>query len=131
MWRLYFDRNEQLSARRLGTVLAWAYGHCVVFAGGAATAAGFSVFLATVHDQSAILVENAILAINIPVALYLAALWFVRDRVSSDGYKHSLLLASPGMVLLASANSTHALELVTVVLVLTVWSSRAPAPTGM
>jgi low temperature requirement protein LtrA len=131
MWRLYFDRNEQLSARRLRTVLAWAYGHCVLFAAGAATAAGFSVFLAIAHDRSAILGENAALAINIPVALYLAALWLVRDRVFSDGFKHWLLLIAAGLVLLTSVCSAQALELVTVVLVFTVWSSKAPARTGV
>jgi hypothetical protein len=111
-------------------VLVWSYGHCVLFAAGAATAAGFSVFLAIAHDRSAILGENAALAINIPVALYLAALWLVRDRYSTEGFTHWLLLIAAGLILLSTLCSTRALELITVVLVFTVWGSKGPARAG-
>ena len=128
MWRLYFDRNEQLSSRKLGYVLIWAYGHCVLFAAGAATAAGFWVFLAVTHNRSTIQEQSAALAIGIPVALYLAALWLVRDRVSKDECKHWLLLIAAAITLLISTYSIHSLELITATLTMTVIGSKALAP---
>jgi low temperature requirement protein LtrA len=128
MWRLYFDRNEQLSSRKLGYVLIWAYGHCALFAAGAATAAGFWVFLAVTRNRSTLPEQNAALAIGIPVALYLATLWLVRDRVSKDGRKHWLLLIAAALILLIGTYSIYALELTAAVLVMTVIASKVIAP---
>lgn len=128
MWGLYFDRNEQLSGRKLGDVLIWAYGHCVLFAAGAATAAGFWVVLAVAHDRSPIEEQSAALAIGIPIALYLATLWLVRDRVSKDQYKHWLLLIAAALILLISTYSMRSLELITAILVMSVIGSKALAP---
>jgi low temperature requirement protein LtrA len=130
LWRLYFDRNKQLSGRKCRTVVAWAYGHYVLFAAGAATAAGFSVFLDIAHDRSAITEQNAALAISIPVAAYLAALWLVRDRVSRDGPRYWFLLIAAALVLLSGAGAVLALELITVLLVITVKCSKSPDPAG-
>ncbi|WP_077966646.1 low temperature requirement protein A [Ensifer adhaerens] len=109
LWGLYFDRNEQLLSRKARTVLTWAYGHCLLFAAGAATAAGFAVFL-SVAENTTVSQELAALAVGIPIAVYLSALWLVRDRASKHGSMHWLLLAVAALVLASTVFASHALE---------------------
>ncbi|MBZ7927712.1 low temperature requirement protein A [Ensifer adhaerens] len=124
MWALYFDRSEQLLGRKLHTVLAWAYGHYVVFAAGAATAAGFSVYLSVDFYHSPVFAQRATLAISVPIALYLSALWLVRDRFSRQGALRWLLLVGAALIIVSSVSSTHALEWVSGLLVLSVITRR-------
>lgn len=129
MWGLYFDRNEQLRGRKLGTVLIWAYGHCVLFAAGAATAAGFVVFLAATREGAAA-ERYAALAFCIPIAVYLTALWLVRDRASGQGSIHGLLLVVAALVLASGTFAAHALETVALLLAVTVAVRRRLYPAG-
>lgn len=110
MWGLYFDRHEQLLSRNARTVLSWAYGHCLLFAAGAATAAGFLVFLSVARNET-VSQQLAALAFCIPIAMYLIALWLVRDRASKHGSMHWLLLVVAALVLASSMFASHALEL--------------------
>lgn len=128
MWGLYFDRHAQLLGRKLGTVLVWAYGHYLLFAAGAATAAGFSVFLAVAGNRAAISRESTALAIGIPIALYLSALWLVRDRTSKQKAPHWLLLVAAALVLTTSLFSAHAVELITTLLVIASLARRRVYP---
>lgn len=120
MWRLYFDRNKQLLGRDLGAVPFWSYGHYVLFAAGAATAAGFVVFQAGVAGHVEISPQIARLAVGIPIALYLSSLWLVRDRLIIKGARQWLLVAAGALVLASSAFVNHALEFIAGVLVVTV-----------
>lgn len=131
MWGLYFDRNEQLRGRKLRTVLTWAYGHCVLFAAGAATAAGFVVFLAAAREES-VADHHAALAFSIPIAVYLAALWLVRDRASPHSAMHGLLLVVAALVLAIGTFASHALEMTALLLAATVMAHRRlyPATVG-
>ncbi|WP_425905691.1 low temperature requirement protein A [Nitrobacter sp. TKz-YC02] len=128
MWGLYFDRKEQLLGRKLGNVLLWAYGHYILFAAGAATAAGFAVSLDVVHGGSPVSEQVAALAIGVPITLYLSALWLVRDRTSRRVPQHWLLLGVAALILGSSAFSDHALELVTALLVVAVMVRRRLHP---
>ncbi len=123
MWGLYFDRNERLRDRELGHVLKWAYSHCVLFASGAATAAGFGVLLATVNrgEDPGIYVN---LAVCIPVALYLSALWIVCDRVSTHCSRYPHLLLAAVLILTSGLFLANALELTALVLAITLIANR-------
>jgi low temperature requirement protein LtrA len=128
MWGLYFDRNEQLLNRKLSTVLTWAYGHYVLFAAGAATAAGFSAALSMARERSPTSTQGAALAIGVSIALYLAALWLARDRASPRGSQHWLLLVAATLILVCSALSSHPLEWIAGLLVCAVMARRRVYP---
>lgn len=118
MWGLYFDRNKQLIGREPIVVFTWAYGHYFLFAGGAATAAGFSAFFAA--GNGAAIESEAALSISVPVAVYLTALWLVRDRLSGQGARHWFLLVTAAFVLISSMFASYVLELIAAILVVTV-----------
>ena len=129
MWGLYFDRKEQLLGRNLGSVLIWAYGHFVLFAAGAATAAGFAVFLAVVAEHGDVATRTASIAVAIPIALYLGSLWLVRDRALHRGIPQWFLLSVAAMILASAAVIPHALEAIAALLVLVVIARRhLPSP---
>lgn len=120
MWGLYFDRKEQLLRRNLGSVLVWAYGHYVLFAAGAATAAGFAVFLALATKRAEVPAQIASFAIAIPIALYLGSLWLVRDRAIHRGAMQWLLVVAAALILASAALAPHPAEIIAALLVLAV-----------
>ena len=84
LWWLYFAESDQLGGADFNRVFIWAYGHVFVFAAGAAVGAGLGVLGEYVgeaaHHGGDIIAAGPAAAYTIPVALYLAGLWFVRDR---------------------------------------------------
>jgi low temperature requirement protein LtrA len=93
LWWAYFAREEHLVRQGLKHTLLWGYGHFFIFTSGAAVGAGFGVYIdiVTHHAQLPLLVGDY--AVAIPVALYFASLWFVRDRFACKGAsRYSLLL---------------------------------------
>jgi len=80
MWWLYFSREEQLERSDLSRAVVWGYGHFVIYASGAAVGAGIAVAVdaATGHGSAGILAASY--AVAVPVAIYLAGLWLVRDH---------------------------------------------------
>lgn len=116
MWGLYFDRKKQLTHANLKWVLIWAYGHCALFAAGAATAAGFAVLLTVTGNRATISQHGVALAISIPVALYLTSLWLVRDSASLRDWKRWLPLLAAALVLASSAFMQRGLESIAAVL---------------
>tara|TARA_R110000787_G_scaffold41769_4_gene102860 strand:+ start:904 stop:1410 length:507 start_codon:yes stop_codon:yes gene_type:complete len=80
LWWLYFSREDHLQSRDPNRVFIWGYGHVFIFAAGAATGAGFAVMveILTHHAHVPALVGH--LSIAIPVTVYLAGLWLVRDQ---------------------------------------------------
>lgn len=101
MWWLYFTRDAQLTDRALTGALTWGYGHAAIFASGAATGAGFAVLVdvATHHSRASVLTGT--LAVAIPVAIWLAALWLVRDRLRFAGPARWALPGAAALTLLA------------------------------
>ncbi len=84
LWWLYFAEADHLGDANLNRVFTWGYGHVFVFASGAAVGAGLTLLgdyvAEAAHHGGDIFAPATAAAFTIPVALYLAGLWFVRDR---------------------------------------------------
>jgi low temperature requirement protein LtrA len=84
LWWLYFAESDHLGDAGIKRVFTWAYGHVFVFAAGAAVGAGLTILgeyvAEAAHHGGAVFAAGPAAAFTIPVALYLAGLWFVRDR---------------------------------------------------
>jgi len=93
MWWLYFSQEGPLDHGRFASAFQWSYAHALIYAGGAATGAGFSVVIDAVGGEghhAPPLTGN--LAVAVPLAIYMAALWLVRDRLVLTGpLRHGLL----------------------------------------
>ena len=128
MWWLYFSREEQLPKTNLSHVLTWGYGHAPLFAAGAAVGAGFEVLVDVVGGHATIPLLAGDYSVAVPAAIYLLALWFVRDRFVLGGARHWVLPAFAVLVLLAPM--VFGLEAVAAVLALCVMArtlaSRKP-----
>ncbi|MDO1582113.1 low temperature requirement protein A [Rhizobium oryzicola] len=94
LWWSYFGDERHLNRPGLRHTLLWGYGHFLIFASGAATGAGFGVVVDVTTKASHLPQFLAEASVAIPVALYLAALWFVRDRVAAHGPGRFALPAS-------------------------------------
>ena len=85
MWWLYFYRPVHDLLRRddLRRTFIWGYGHFAVFTAAAAVGAGLSVAVDAASHHAKIGAFGAAMAVAIPVAIYVAALWVLHYRVSS------------------------------------------------
>ncbi len=101
MWWLYFAREPQLDSDDLPRALVWGYGHFVIFASGAAVGAGFAVMVDIGSGAAKLSPVVGHYAVAVPVALYLAGLWFVRDRFRFSGPARYALPAATVLVLFA------------------------------
>jgi low temperature requirement protein LtrA len=101
MWWLYFASEEHLPTASLSHALTWGYGHAPLFAAGAAVGAGFAVLVDIVSGHSTISLLAGDYAVAVPAAIYLLALWFVRDRFVLGGTWHWVLPVFAALVLLA------------------------------
>lgn len=100
MWWLYFSEEDHLESNDLRRAFAWAYGHFVIFASGAAVGAGLAVMIDQVAQHSKVQPIVGTYAVAVPVALYMLGLWFVRDRFLNDAVKYVLPIFA-ALVLLA------------------------------
>ncbi len=101
MWWLYFSSEEHLPTVDLSRALTWGYGHAPLFAAGAAVGAGFAVLVDIVGGHATISPLAGDYAVAVPAAIYLLALWFVRDRFVLGGARHGVLPVFAVLVLLA------------------------------
>lgn len=129
MWWLYFSREEHLPTVDLSHALTWGYGHAPLFAAGAAVGAGFAVLVDVIGGHATISVLAGDYAVAVPAAIYLLALWFVRDRFVLGGVWQGMLPAFAALVLLAPL--VFGLEAVAAVMALcvvarSIASRRAP-----
>ena len=124
LWGVYFTDEGHLSSDELRHALLWAYGHFALFAAGAATGAGMIVMLNTLDHSTHVGPQAGILAIAVPVAIYLAALWLIRDRVHLDGAARWLLLVVAGLILLIGLAAPYGQELIALLLLATVLIHR-------
>lgn len=108
MWWLYFSREEHLEERGLPLIFAWRYGHFIIFMAGAAAGAGFAVLIDVANGQSQLTYQLAHFTVAIPVAIYWAGLWFVRDRLVLSPFKRRLQLLTA--VLIACSPLVASLE---------------------
>ncbi|WP_116132047.1 low temperature requirement protein A [Tropicimonas sp. IMCC34043] len=124
IWAIYFAPGPHLSDDRLGRALLWGYGHFVVFAAGAATGAGFAVMLEVATHHAHVEARTAALTVAVPVAVYLAALWVIRDRFCVTGRGLWVLPAAAALILLAGAFAPAPYLVVTAITLLTVPARR-------
>lgn len=119
MWGLYFTDEDHLANAELGHVLLWGYGHFALFAAGAATGAGMTVMLAAASHDAHVSPQAASIATALPVAIYVATLWAIRDRLCLSGVGRWLLVAVAVLILIIGAVAPMAMELITVLLIVT------------
>jgi low temperature requirement protein LtrA len=81
MWWSYFKHDPDISrSRSLRSMIAWGYGHYVIFAAVAALGAGLQVAADTTHDATELTPSGAALTVAVPVAIYLVAVAFIHAR---------------------------------------------------
>ncbi len=99
MWWLYFSDSEHLRSHDVKHAFVWAYGHFLVFAAAAAAGAGIGVILDAHggHGEHGVSL-TASLSVSIPVALYVASLWVVRERLLLRGSHSWMYLALAGLI---------------------------------
>lgn len=126
LWGIYFTSEDHLIDSDLRRALPWGYGHLIVFAAGAATGAGFAVFheVATAHAEIGL--EAASMAIAIPVAIYLLALWVIRDRFYFTGWRGLVLPTGAALAIAAPLLFGEALFEIALVSMATAALRRAP-----
>lgn len=86
MWWLYFPGGRHLHSTKLSSALAWGYGHFLVFGSAAAVGAGFAVLVDVIAGKAEVGVVVGDYAVGIPLAIYMFALWLVRDRHTLSGW---------------------------------------------
>jgi low temperature requirement protein LtrA len=79
-WWLYFERPGHEVLTSLGAAFLWGYGHYFVFASASAVGAGLSVAIDQATHRAEISQVAAGAAVAVPVAVYLACLWFLHVR---------------------------------------------------
>jgi low temperature requirement protein LtrA len=125
LWGLYFTREDHLADDELRRALIWGYGHFAIFAAGAATGAGFAVFHEVATGHAEIGMRTASFVIAVPVAIYVAALWAVRDRFCLVGWRLAILPVAALVVLLAPVLVAEALVPIAALLVVATILRRA------
>ena len=122
MWWLYFYRpvHDLLRHDHLRRAFVWGYGHFIVFAAAAGVGAGLSAAVDVVSQHAAIGAFGAGMAVAIPVALYVGALWFVHYRPSSRSHIALGPLAAV-LILLTPLAGLAAIPLIAAVLSALVW----------
>lgn len=81
MWSLYFPGDARPPGDRLGRALLWGYGHFAVFGAAAAAGAGMQAILLPGSGAG----RAGTLVMMASVAVYVAALWLIRDRYARTG----------------------------------------------
>lgn len=115
LWWAYFSREEHLTSQESRRALLWGYGHVLVFAAGAALGGGFVVLIDVLTAHAQVSLRTGDIAIAIPLAIYLAGLWFIRDRFLEGGTRRHVLLVGAGAVLFTGLFLPAALELMTLI----------------
>ena len=101
LWWLYFAEDDPLETQDLHRSLIWGYDHVVIFGSGAALGAGFAVLvdIVTHHAEVGLIVGD--IAVAVTLALYLGALWIVRDRYCLTGPDRMTLPVFAVLILLS------------------------------
>lgn len=124
LWALYFAEESHLQSEELKHALLWGYGHFALFAAGAATGAGFAVFIEVATHHSSIGEQAAALSVAIPVATYLITLWLIRDRFWLKGLGQWLVPVAAVSIILVGFLGFQPLIVITLILVVLATTRR-------
>ncbi len=94
LWWIYFIDTDHLNSTDFGRVFLWGYGHVFVFGGGAVLAAGLGAYLDVLTHHGHVTAAIAAAWINAALAVYLGALWVIRDQFAGIGWRGHVLLAA-------------------------------------
>lgn len=83
-WWLYFEHPGHHTLTSLPRAFAWSYTHFFIFAAAAAVGAGLAASVDQVMDKAHIQATAAGAAVAVPVAIYLACLWFLYGRAEKS-----------------------------------------------
>ena len=117
MWWLYFDEDEHIALNQAGTAAYWAYGHWLIYASGAATAAGIGIVVDAYSGHSELSASGAIWWVAIPICVYITTLWWLFD-VFSARWRSKWLLPLCAASILISAHFTNQVIVIAFVTVL-------------
>jgi low temperature requirement protein LtrA len=126
MWWLYFYRpvHDLLRHDDLRRSFIWGYGHFAVFTAAAAVGAGLAVAVDVASHHAKIGAFGAAMAVAIPVAIYVGALWVLHHGPTSG----SSLILGPvtiAVVLLAPLAGLAAIPLIGAALAILLWTKIA------
>jgi low temperature requirement protein LtrA len=122
MWWLYFYRpiHDLLRRDSLRRTFIWGYGHFAVFTAAAAVGAGLSVAVDVASHHAKIGAFGAAMAVAIPAAIYVGALWVLHHRPSS-GSPAALAPFTIGFILLTPFAGLPAIPLIGAALAVLLW----------
>jgi len=129
MWGLYFTGAKHLRSDELRHALLWGYGHFALFAAGAATGAGFAVMKEVATHHAHVDMSIASISVAIPVSIYVATLWVIRDRFHFKSAVRWLLPGSAFLILIAGIMLPESASVViALILIVTLVLRRALHP---
>lgn len=118
MWWIYFIDIEVLDTDVKTRTFTWGYGHFLIFGSGAAVGAGFAVLVDVIAHKAHTTMHVGVMAVGLPLALYLLAVWLTRDRFRRSG-AHGLVLPVAAAVVAALSLLGGNLVLITGAIVVT------------
>ncbi len=105
MWWMYFTiPSAQVLRAHRERAFPWGYGHILIFGSIAATGAGLQVAAAYLTDETHISATATVLAVVVPVAVYVFALFALYTYLvqASDPFHLTLLAGTAGVLALAT-----------------------------
>ncbi|MFD1935732.1 MULTISPECIES: low temperature requirement protein A [Nonomuraea] len=115
LWWIYFEPEtpEILTSNR--AAIPWGYGHYVIFASIGAVGAAIEVVVAFVTGESALTRSQAGLAMAVPVAVYLVAVWVLHIRPHGYGRADSAAFLIAAVLVLLAPLAPSAVPLIAVI----------------
>jgi len=140
MWWLYFDmpavriveKIRDAFSERLSGAFKWGYGHYVVFASAVAVGAGLAVAVDQVTSHSQLTDQQAGLAVTVPAAVYLLAVWALHARYAHVTRLRTFAVPVAAALVVASSVTPQPVlatgVLLAALVVVNVTTSRSQAP---
>lgn len=107
LWWLYFADEDHLPKEGKTALVAFGYGHVLVYAGIALLGAGLGAWLDVVDHHSDLGFDQAIWYVAAPIATVLFGIWIVRDRFHALGRRGGVLPLAALLILSAAAVSAQ------------------------
>ena len=105
LWWLYFADEDHLPKEGKAALVAFGYGHVLVYAGIALLGAGLGAWLDVIGHHSDLNFDQAIWYVAAPIATVLFGIWIVRDRFHALGRRGGVLPLAALLIVSAAAVS--------------------------